>query len=412
MMEYSVASFIPVILAAVSATTLSNLVFGHAPAFDIPAVGIVALDQLGLVVLLGLAAGTLSAAFIVLVRQTATHTAALPFPARLMLAGAVMVPFAGWLPQIMGIGYDTVNAALLAQITPVVLIALVLGKLLATSACIGLGVPGGMIGPAFFIGATLGALVAESANALWPALQAPVGLFALLGMGAMMAGSLQAPLAGLTAMLELTDNPDVILPGMLAVVIAGLTAKQGFGQDSLFLTLLRAAGRPCELGPMARALQRVGVTSVMDRAVVLSEPWLSPTRARQMLAADAAWLVVADGTGERRLLAVADLPELSACTPVAAAPQASPATGAAATPTPIPTSGRTTEPEQDSGDARPTALDLRTLPGHRLAELSAQANLLEADALLRAGAPALAIVRDGQVVGVLTPAMTEAACRY
>jgi len=59
----------------------------------------------------------------------------------------------------------------------------------------------------------------------------------MLGMGAMMGATLQAPLAALLAMLELTANPNIILPGMLAVVVSGIVSSHLFGRESVFLTL-------------------------------------------------------------------------------------------------------------------------------------------------------------------------------
>jgi CIC family chloride channel protein len=70
-------------------------------------------------------------------------------------------------------------------------------------------------------------------------------------MGAMMSGSLQAPLAALVAMLELTDNPDIILPGMLVVVISGLTASEIFGKESIFQVAVQADGLQINKDPPA-----------------------------------------------------------------------------------------------------------------------------------------------------------------
>jgi H+/Cl- antiporter ClcA len=292
MMEYTVASFIPVILAAVSATTVSNLVFGDTPAFQVPALSIGSLSQLWLVLLLGIAAGTFSAIFNQLVETTARLARPLAIWWRVLIAGALVAAIAVWVPQIMGIGYDSVADALNARLVVSTLVILVCAKLLATGLCIGLGVPGGTIGPALFIGAMLGALVAEIVR-LAPVVQSPdVGFFALLGMGAMMSGSLQAPLAALTAMLELTDNPGIILPGMLVVVVAGLTASEVFGKRSLFVTMLRAGGLDYPTSPVFQALRRVGVASIMDRQLARAEPTLSLGAARHLLANAPTYILV------------------------------------------------------------------------------------------------------------------------
>lgn len=292
LMEYTVASFIPVMLAAVGATAVSNLVFGDAPAFSVPPVSIASLDALWLVFVLGVAAGATSALFNQLIQSTARLARPLAIWWRVLIAGATVAAFALVVPEVMGIGYDSVGLALDGGLLLSALVLLLVGKLMATGLCIGLGVPGGTIGPALFIGAMLGALVAELAQAFSLPIADDVGLYALLGMGAMMAGSLQAPLAALTAMLELTDSPGIILPGMLVVVVAGITASEVFGKQSLFITMLRAGGLDYPTGPVFQALRRLGVASVMERRLLRVAPRAGLSTARKLLAESPVYLLV------------------------------------------------------------------------------------------------------------------------
>jgi H+/Cl- antiporter ClcA len=307
MMEYTVASFIPVILAAVSATTLSRMVFGDDQAFAVPVMAMGSLHELMLVLVLGVLAGAFSAGFIHIAQTVAGRSRELGIWWRMLLAGILMGGFGVLLPEVMGIGYDSVETALNGGFAITLLVVLLVGKLLATSMCIGLGVPGGMIGPALFIGAMLGALVAELATLVSLGPDSQVGFFALLGMGAMMSGSLQAPLAALTAMLELTDNPEVILPGMLAVVVSGITASEVFGKDSLFLTMLRASGLDYGNNPVFQALRRVGVASVMDRSFVQVGQLLSRAQAHEILNENPAYLLIRGDEAARVLMPAVEL---------------------------------------------------------------------------------------------------------
>ena len=68
--------------------------------------------------------------------------------------------------------------------------------------------------------------------------------------------TLQAPLAALTAILELTANPNIILPGMLALITAGLISRELFGMDSVYQVLLRARGLDYHHNPLTQALHR------------------------------------------------------------------------------------------------------------------------------------------------------------
>lgn len=292
MLEYTVASFIPVILAAVSATALSNLVFGDRASFAMQSIQMDSMSDLVLVLLLGVAAGAASALFIQAVQTVSGRSRGLSPTLRMLLAGGA-VSALGWvIPEVMGIGYDSVGLALQGHYAVAALALLLVGKLVATSLCIGLGVPGGMIGPSLFIGAMLGALVAQIAELASIGPASGIGLFALLGMGAMMSGSLQAPLAALTAMLELTDSTDVILPGMLAVVVAGITASEFFGKESLFVAMLRASGLDYAANPLSQALCRIGVASVMERNFARVDQRVTGARARALLAEGPAFLLI------------------------------------------------------------------------------------------------------------------------
>lgn len=307
MMEYTVASFIPVILAAVSATTVSRLAFGSEPAFVLPPMSLHSLSELMAVLLVGIAAGAISAAYNQGIQTIASRSKGIPIWWRMGLAGLAMVAFAVALPAVMGIGYDTVNLVLTGSIGVTMLALLLVGKLVATTCCIGLGVPGGTIGPVLFIGAMLGALIAELMAWLPVELASPVGFFALLGMGAMMSGSLQAPLAALTAMLELTYNAGIILPGMLAVVAAGITASELFGKQSLFITMLRANGLDVATNPVSLALRRVGVASAMERSIVQVEQTLARAAVDRVLADAPIYLVIAQRDSAFTVMPAAEL---------------------------------------------------------------------------------------------------------
>jgi CIC family chloride channel protein len=238
--EYSVAGFAPVILAAVSATALTRVFYGADPAFQVPELALRSLWELPYVVAVGAAVGVLAGAFTALLRFFAVRAARLPFWLGASLGGALVGVCALAAPQVMGIGYDTVNAALLGQLALGTLATVALLKLVATTAGIGLGLPGGLIGPMLVIGAAAGGALGIAGAWIAPQYASTSGFYALVGMGAMMAGTLHAPLAALTAMLELTGNPNIIWPGMLAAIAAFGTSRQLFRQRPVFEALLQA----------------------------------------------------------------------------------------------------------------------------------------------------------------------------
>jgi H+/Cl- antiporter ClcA len=142
-----------------------------------------------------------------------------------------------WTPQIMGTSYDTLGELLAGKADLGLVLALVVTKLLATGTAVGLRVPGGLIGPTLFIGGAAGSALGLLFAMFAPLDSASPAFYATVGMVAMMGATLRAPLAALTGLLELTANPNIILPGMLAVASAELTNRLALGKDSVFEAL-------------------------------------------------------------------------------------------------------------------------------------------------------------------------------
>lgn len=308
LMEYTLMGFIPVILAAVAATVVSRLVFGESPAFTVPPIEFGTVYELPLVLLIGLGIGVLAALFI---RSLVffTHCAKQrPIWQRCTLAGILVGLCALFVPQIMGIGYDTVDATLGGQLGLALLIAIVIFKLFATSAGLGLGLPGGLIGPTLVIGACAGSAAYLIALHFNDGDVSSAGFYAMIGMGAMMGATLQAPLAALTAVLELTYHPQIVLPAMLAIVSACLVSRLLFKQESIFLTLIKARGLDYEEHPVAQAMRRINVRKAMDREVVTSPASVSRYAAEQLLQTSPHWILIdnPDKTA-RQLLPARDL---------------------------------------------------------------------------------------------------------
>ena len=306
LLEYTVAGFAPVMLAAVSATALVHTVYGADPAFHIPALPENSLGDMPLVMLLGLIMGALAAAFIKLLHIFSTFAPRWPLWSRMCLGGTITGACAMLAPQIMGIGYDTVNAALLGETAIGILLLIVVFKLLATTAAIGLGLPGGLIGPTFFIGAAGGGALAAVSAGLAPEAISSQAFYVVIGMGAMMAATLQAPLAALMAILELTHLPGIILPGMLAVITATLTCNKLFGNEPVFLGLLHRRGLNYRTDPVAASLRNIGVASAMNTRIALCAPRLSPQEARELLSGNPQWLVI-QNPQQAMLMPAADL---------------------------------------------------------------------------------------------------------
>lgn len=293
MMEYTTAGFAPVILAAVAATAVTHAIFGDAHVFTVPPFGLVTLWELGMITLLGVACGALAAAFSQLTRGANRILKRSSVFARFGFAGAVCAAASLIAPEVLGLGYDTINRTILGEYAAPALAVVVLAKLLAPAAAVGAGLPGGLIGPALLMGACAGG---AGAQVLEPVvgIQSSTGLFAMLGMGAMMSAVLQAPMAALLAILELTGNPNLIMPAMLAVIAANLTYKEALDRDSVIVQLLGDEGYSLSEHPLAKSLARVGVTAVMEPNVASLPQRVESQHLAEVMRGTPAWLSVSN----------------------------------------------------------------------------------------------------------------------
>ena len=267
LMEYTIVEFIPVIIAAVSGTVISQILYGSNTVFIMEEASMNTLWELPYVVFIGLVIGTLASAFILIQRYCLSFVG-ISLTKRLLAAGLLTALFTPWLPQVMGAGYDTINAALQSEFDFGFLLILLLSKLFLTAVVLGLGLPGGVIGPSLVLGGLAGAFMGLAGNAAITAYAATPAFYVLLGMCAMMGAVLQAPLAALMAVLELSGNPELILPAMLVIVVANLTTSELFKLQSITQISLQHQGivTPKTLG---RILNRYNVNVVLDKDFTL-----------------------------------------------------------------------------------------------------------------------------------------------
>lgn len=303
LMEYTVMGFIPIMLASISGALVSRVCFGDAPAFSIPALAMGSMLELPFLIFCGIIVGLASSAVLKL-HQYIQSFQSLPLTTRLFAAGVLTSLTAAFVPQVMGVGYDTVEAAMLGEMSLTLLITIAATKLLLSTITISLGVPGGSIGPTLVIGACLGGAIGIIVTSLSPENSASSGFYATVGMGAMMAGVLNAPLAALVALLELTYNPAILLPAMLVIVIATITARLTSRLPGLFLI-----GRNPEsfTSPVFQSLSRAGVTSLMTRNFIVHAPSLTLNQAEVLLNQHPEWIVIEEADEERFILRPSDL---------------------------------------------------------------------------------------------------------
>ncbi len=307
LMEYSVVSFAPVILSAVAATTLTRLVYGSERVFSIPGMQLESLLELPYVIIMGITLGGIAALFIHLLQRSTSLSKGWPIWVRCTLGGGIVGLIGMSVPEVMGIGYDTVNQALLGQLALSLLLIITVAKIVASAVGLGLGLPGGLIGPTIVIGALAGGATGIVADTWLPGEIASPAFYALIGMCTMMGATLQAPLAALTALLELTANPHIILPGMLALIAGVLVSREVFGKESVYVVLMKARGLDYRDTPITQALRRVGVASVMERRYASLTETVDHQQALDALANEPRWILITRDQQPLAIMPAADL---------------------------------------------------------------------------------------------------------
>jgi H+/Cl- antiporter ClcA len=193
--------------------------------------------------------GVAAAGFVRLVAWVSCHQPQRWWPLVTPLLAFAVLAFAGqWFPQLYGNGKDLAEQAFRANSAILLLGALAVLKPLATCLCLGSGASGGLFTPTLATGAALGAFLGGAWSLVWPA--APVGAYAMIGAAAMIAAGMQAPLAGLVLVLELTHSGfALVVPMALACALATAVARWIDGYSIYSARLTRSRSRPDHVAP-------------------------------------------------------------------------------------------------------------------------------------------------------------------
>ena len=212
-----------VVLASATSWMVLRLSLGNNPLFKVPQYQLVHPLEFAIYAVLGIAGGLVSVAFtkLLLVMRTYFLRSQAKTAWLQPVLGGLLVGIVGWfVPQVLGVGYGYVGDALNGTMALKLMLALIVLKLLTVTTSYASGNAGGIFGPALFIGAMLGGSLGTVAHHFLPAYTATPGAYALVGMGAVFAGIVRAPMTSVLMIFEMTQDYAVIVPLMIANLVS------------------------------------------------------------------------------------------------------------------------------------------------------------------------------------------------
>lgn len=257
--EWKPRSFIPVVVAAVIASVLRVPLLGAGPLFEVAAHAPLAPAVLGVSLLVGVCAGLGSGLLTLLVYTWEDLFQKLPlhwmwWPA----IGGLVIGIGGLIdPRVLGVGIETIEGLIDGKLLGTALITLLLAKSIVWSGALGSGTSGGVLAPLLMIGGALGALVGTMSGI------GDIGLWAMVGMGAMMAGTMRAPLTGMFFLLELTHDLNA-LPALLIGSVSALCVTVLLLRRSILTEKLARRGQHIAREYSVDVFELTRVGDVMD----------------------------------------------------------------------------------------------------------------------------------------------------
>jgi len=233
-------SFGPVVVAAVVANITMREFAGYKPPYEMPVFPTVTGVEVLLFVALGALCGAAAPQFLRLLdaSKASFRKLPVPLPLRLALGGLIVGIISTWEPEVWGNGYSVVNSILHSPWTWSALVVVLVCKLAATAATAGSGAVGGVFTPTLFVGAAVGSLFGQGMHELWPHATSAAYAYAMVGMGAFLAGATQAPLMAILMIFEMTLSYQVVLPLMVSCVVAYFISR-AIGKTSMYEITLR-----------------------------------------------------------------------------------------------------------------------------------------------------------------------------
>ncbi len=264
--HYAVRSFAPIATASVAGAVVSRLHLGDTPAFVVPEHQLVSYLELPAFVALGLAAAAVAIAFVQTAKGALWLAAQVDVPLwmRPPAGGLVLGVMALWVPEILGPGDEVITDTLLETFPLWVLLGLIAAKIIATAVTVASRFGGGVFGPSLYLGALAGGAVGIAIDGLFPAQTSSYGFYAIVGMGAVAAAVLRAPISTSVIVFELTADYAMTIALLVSAAVA-TAANQSYMRMSFFEWQLLMRDIDIREGTYTSVRHTIRVADFMER---------------------------------------------------------------------------------------------------------------------------------------------------
>lgn len=271
--ELSMRSLIPLVVSASVAGGIHAAVFDRGPLFSVPTHDYAGLGALPLYAILGITCGLVATVIARGLFAAERSFERSPIPVFFRPAvGAIGFSLIGLLvPRALGVGYDVTDDVLAGSLALGTLAAVVVAKMVAWWIALGSGTSGGTLAPVLLMGAAFGGLFAEVVLEVAPGTGIAAGAFATVGMAAVFGSATRTPFTSIVFVFELTRDFDVLLPLMMATVLAALVYA-ALNRDSIYTEKLSRRGIRVGGELVADPLRTTAVADVMNRLVDTVHP--------------------------------------------------------------------------------------------------------------------------------------------
>lgn len=265
--HFSVRTIAPITVASISASALSNQWFPHSITFEINSIVPPLSEVVPVLIFLAPFFSLVAVGFMWALRYSAQSAAKIKTSAILLpfIAATICGLVGVWIPQILGLGFSSINTMIAGEFALSLLVAVLIAKLLMTALCIGFGLFGGVFSPSLFIGVAAGALAGQLLTLFGFANIASI--ISVAGMAAVSSAVIGAPVTAVIIVLELTQSYTYTVAVMISVMLCSLITNRLFGH-SFFDRQLLDRGIDLLKGREAIALRQLNIGGLSSQDYV------------------------------------------------------------------------------------------------------------------------------------------------